>query len=78
MLEQGSMKKHCCDDMTRHVEMECADHPDPKDCPDRVLKYSRARNEYGLVIHDGGSSSFSIRYCPFCGTKLTKIRDVEY
>ncbi len=54
--------------------MTCPDHPNPRDCPDRVLNYSSASNAYGLVIHDGGSSSYSIRYCPFCGVKLPPSR----
>ncbi|WP_425490081.1 DUF6980 family protein [Dyella telluris] len=68
------MTTHCCSDMTRHVEMKCPDHPVPQNCPDRVLKYSSRFNEYGLVIHDGGSASYSIRFCPFCGVKLPASR----
>jgi len=72
--KRASMTKYCCGAMTRHLEMECADHPDTQDCSDRVLKYSSVFNEYSLIIHDGGSSSYTIRYCPFCGAKLPASR----
>jgi hypothetical protein len=35
-----------------------------------VIKYSPVFDEYGLIIHDGGSASYRILYCPFCGMKL--------
>jgi len=33
-------------------------------------------NEYGLIVHDGGSSSITIEFCPWCGTQLPEsLRD---
>ncbi|HZY17518.1 MAG TPA: hypothetical protein VFE82_03505 [Ramlibacter sp.] len=32
--------------------------------------YSPKFNEYGLIVHDGGSSAIAIAFCPWCGTKL--------
>lgn len=45
-------------------------HKDIFACPDAILKYSGKFDEYGIIIHDGGTSSITISYCPFCGTKL--------
>ncbi|MFB9422507.1 DUF6980 family protein [Nonomuraea rubra] len=34
------------------------------------MVHSAAYRSYGLPIHDGGSSSIAIRYCPWCGARL--------
>ena len=31
-------------------------------------------DEYGLIIHDGGSSYIDIKYCPWCGSKLPESK----
>ena len=63
-------KRHCCDEMTRQVNHRCDTHPDPFDCPDSLVHYSARLDEYGLIVHDGGSSSVRVEYCPWCGAKL--------
>ncbi len=68
------MNKHCCESMNRHLGQMCEEHSDPCDCPDCVISYSDVFDEYGLIIHDGGSSSHSISYCPFCGSKLPESK----
>ena len=45
-------------------------HSDPFDCPDCLVHYAAKFDEYGLIIHDGGSSSVSIGFCPWCGARL--------
>ena len=55
---------HCCDAMTRHTGRMCDEHDDPFECADYVIVYSPEDNEYGLIIHDGGQSSYQIAYCP--------------
>jgi hypothetical protein len=66
------MKEHCCEDMTYHANFKCEIHLNIFDCPDKLIAYDEQDNEYGLVIHDGGSSTIKIKYCPWCGSKLTK------
>jgi hypothetical protein len=56
--------------MKRQVEYKCPQHPDPFDCGDNVLIYSKSHKEFGIIVHDGGSSFITIKYCPFCGKKL--------
>jgi hypothetical protein len=42
----------------------------PFECPDALVNYSEQGKDYGLIIHDGGSSVISIAFCPWCGAKL--------
>ncbi len=36
------------------------------------LDYEPTFREWGIPYFDGGSSQQTLRYCPFCGTKLPK------
>ncbi len=56
--------------MRRELNHRCDQHPDPFDCADNLVHYSPKTKEYGLIIHDGGSSYLVIRFCPWCGAKL--------
>ena len=64
------MAVHCCEDMRRHVKYVCDQHADRYDCPDCLVSYSPTRREYGLIIHDGGTSYIRIQFCPWIGTRL--------
>ncbi|MDI4635827.1 hypothetical protein J7U46_22365 [Pelomonas sp. V22] len=64
------MKKHCCDEMQSQAEFACSVHDSASDCPDALVSYSDKFREYGLFVHDGGTSSKAIGFCPWCGTKL--------
>lgn len=70
MAEGEAEKQHCCTSMTYHVNEVCEAHPDPSDCADRILYYEPRFDEYGIIIHDGGSSVIGIEYCPWCGATL--------
>ncbi len=68
--------KHCCEAMQKAVEYQCPEHGDRFDCPDCLIAYSSKFREYGLIVHDGGTSMHTIRFCPWCGTELpTSLRD---
>ena len=69
--------RHCCGVMESELERQCAVHPDPFDCPDCVVYFSKQLGEYGILIHDGGSSYSVIEYCPWCGTKLPTAKPEE-
>ncbi|GAB3968757.1 hypothetical protein GCM10029978_038780 [Actinoallomurus acanthiterrae] len=62
--------EHCCDTMRRQLDWRCHRHTDPYDCADAVIVYVAKFREYGLIIHDGGSSYIGIGYCPWCGSRL--------
>jgi len=61
---------HCCEVMAQAVTTACEQHPDRFDCPDALLRYWEKFCEYGLIVHDGGTSARSIDFCPWCGTRL--------
>jgi hypothetical protein len=75
-LESGKFtkSKHCCSAMKERVEYVCEEHSSPFECADNLIYYSQKFDEYGLIIHDGGSSFISINFCPFCGTKLPESK----
>lgn len=67
----------CCDQMGRQLTRGCDVHPDRWDCPDCVISYSPSRGTFGLMIHDGGTSSYHIAFSPWCGTALPADADEE-
>lgn len=67
-------RNHCCDHMTAAVTHVCGQHAGPFECPDNLVLYDHAYDEYGLVIHDGGPSTVRIRFCPWCGKPLPQSR----
>jgi hypothetical protein len=56
--------------MRSQINPSCAQHASPSDCPDAFVSYSPKFNEYGLIVHDGGTSSVTISFCPWCGSTL--------
>jgi len=54
--------------MERNLQHNCEVHIEPAHCPDSLVGFFG--DEYGLRIHDGGSSYVVIGYCPWCGTRL--------
>ncbi len=68
------MTKHCCEMMSENIELNCDKHNNPFDCADVLIHYSKTFDEYGIIIHDGGSSYVGIDFCPFCGTKLPESK----
>ena len=64
--------------MTDQLSQVCEIHADPADCADALACYLPKFDEYGLWIHDGGSSFMAIRFCPWCGTKLPASRRDEW
>lgn len=68
--------KHCCEAMTRQVELQCEQHPDRFDCGDALIHHSPRYREYGIIVHDGGCSFSRIQFCPWCGHRLPEsLRD---
>lgn len=69
-LENMSVRRHCCERMEEGLSLDCSQHEDVFECPDSLVYYSDRSNEYGLIVHDGGTSYVIIGYCPWCGAKL--------
>jgi hypothetical protein len=72
-------QRHCCERMMYELSkiQMCDMHTDPFDCPDSLINYWQKYNEYGIIIHDGGSSQIHIHYCPWCGSKLPESKRDE-
>ncbi len=67
------MSSHCCQDMAAAVDYAYPHHQyNPQDCHDKLITFSQVNNQYGLPIHDGGSSYRQISFCPFCGAELAE------
>ena len=64
--------------MRAQVDHTCAEHPDLSECADSLVSYDARFDEYGLRIHDGGSSSLAIKHCPWCGIRLPESRRDEW
>jgi hypothetical protein len=60
----------CCEQMREQVELVCEKHSGADQCPDKLVAFWPQFQEYGLLIHDGGSSAVTILFCPWCGTRL--------
>jgi hypothetical protein len=56
--------------MVGQANWRCDLHSDPFDCPDALIAFVGVQ-PYGIIVHDGGSSSIRIDYCPWCGTRLS-------
>ncbi|ABL98520.1 hypothetical protein Sama_0309 [Shewanella amazonensis SB2B] len=65
---------HCCEQMRGQANYRCDLHADALECPDHLIKSSDKFNEYGIVIHDGGTSSITIQFCPWCGARLPESK----
>jgi hypothetical protein len=68
------MNKYCCEIMQKNIEYKCDMHDDPFDCPDHLIFYSEQFDEYGIIIHDGGSAYAEIKFCPWCGEKMPESK----
>ncbi|MFM9835713.1 MAG: DUF6980 family protein [Methylophilaceae bacterium] len=40
------------------------------ECPDNLVTFDSRSKSYGLIIHDGGSSSIEMMFCPWCGKSI--------
>ena len=60
--------------MGRALTLSCDKHADVYECPDVLVAYKEVFDEYGLIIHDGGSSSLAIKHCPWCGATLPESK----
>lgn len=64
--------------MAEHLAQTCEVHPDPSDCPDALVGYITKFDEYGIRVHNGGSSMSVIDFCPWCGAGLPASRRREW
>jgi hypothetical protein len=60
--------------MSEELSKKCDMHSDRFECPDALIAYAPRSKTYGIIVHDGGSSTIGIDFCPWCGAKLEKKR----
>ncbi len=63
--------KYCCDDMKDNCTFKCDTCSDKFECPDTLINH-RKDGTFGIIVHDGGMSSISIAFCPWCGKNLQR------
>lgn len=63
-------KKYCCLDMAYHLIPSKQAIGQEAIHYDAVIMEHPKRKEFGIPIHDGGSSYIHIRFCPWCGRKV--------
>lgn len=68
------MNKHCCQEMDKAVSLDCDQHTGIYPCPDVLVRYIPKFDEYGIIIHDGGSAVKEIKFCPWCGHSLPESK----
>ena len=61
---------HCCARMEKELALQIETGTKRFADPDALVWYSEKFDEYGIIVHDGGSSTVEILFCPWCGTKL--------
>jgi hypothetical protein len=66
----GKDHRCCCPAMVAALDFRCDQHTDPFDCPDGLIVYHEPFDEFGIAVHDGGTSYVLIQHCPWCGAKL--------
>src|SRR5437773_3494423 len=59
----------CCEMMAAQLSVRCDVH-EPAECPDILIGYFSTTRDYGLRVHDGGSSMILIDFCPWCRSLL--------
>ncbi len=72
------INEHCCPDMTRALTFGCSKCANRYECPDVLIDYDPKFDEYGMIVHDGGSSSISINFCRWCGVRLGPSKRDEW
>lgn len=66
---------HCCDAMRSHLAPGRDAH-EPTERAGVLVAFVPKFREYGLRIHDGGTSYVQIDFCPWCGNRLPgSLRD---
>ena len=55
--------KHCCSQMKEATKLNCKIHNNIYDCLDVLISFYPKFYEYGIIVHDGGTSSISIKFC---------------
>ena len=72
--ETPAIEGTCCKRMSLQLAERCDRHASRYDCPDSLIH--RVRGGYGLIVL-GTDSVVEIAFCPWCGTRLPAIEDLD-
>ena len=61
-------QNYCCLKMAYHLAI-----PGNREDVDQIIDRFVKTKEFGIPIHDGGSSHVQINFCPWCGTKPSTL-----
>jgi hypothetical protein len=65
--------------MADELSQACDLHADRAACPEAMI--AQVKGGFGLYVRDGedgyAASTIEIAYCPWCGTKLPPIGDLD-
>ena len=70
-LFNAGMVEHCCRSMA--FEVRASGEPQPADA-DKPVLYDPDRDSYALVVHNRPAGVVPISYCPWCATRLRRVR----
>ena len=77
--QKRAMTATCCERMADELSQACDLHADRAACPDAMI--AQVRGGFGLYVRDGedgyAASTIEIAYCPWCGTRLPPIGDLD-
>lgn len=65
----------CCDRMAYDLAQVCEVHANRSDCPDALV--AQVGGGFGLMVHDGSGSVIEIAFCPWCGSALPPIKNID-
>ncbi|MDF3028892.1 MAG: hypothetical protein K0S23_3199 [Fluviicola sp.] len=63
-------KNYCCIAMAYYLIEDKVSKNNSEINYDSIMRHTHGRKEFGIPIHDGGSSYIRINYCPWCGVQL--------
>ena len=69
---------HCCETMARYIDPKCAQHPDPRDCEDALVRYEPRFDSYALYARFGSPWCTDIKFCPWCGAPKRDLSDMWF
>ncbi len=64
----------CCENMETNINIDCYNYSDKFQFSNSLIYYDLVFDEYGLIVHDGGDSYVTIRFCPWCGKELPESK----
>lgn len=69
---------HCCTTMAGYIDPKYAQHSDPAECEDALVKYDPRFDSYALLPRFGALWVTAINFCLWCGAAKREPRDLYF